>query len=89
MIDQISAGRTPEITPKSQSDLTRAYTARTEKAPIRSEKTPEKPDTPREDSVQLSPSAQARALRRDGQSIPQIAIKLGLSIPTVDAFFKE
>jgi DNA-binding NarL/FixJ family response regulator len=91
MIDQISAGGTPGGlgTPKLQPDLTKAQAIRTEKEPIRSEKAPEKPATPREDSVQLSPSAQARILRREGKSIPQIAIQLGLSIPTVDAFFKE
>ena len=76
MIDQISAGGTPGglVTPKLQVDLTRAQAVRTEKAP---------------DSVQLSPSAQARILRREGKSIPQIAIQLGLSTLTVDAFFKE
>jgi len=84
MIDQISAGGTPGglVTPKLQVDLTRAQAVRTEK-------TPQQTDTPREDSVQLSPSAQARILRREGKSIPQIAIQLGLSTLTVDAFFKE
>lgn len=89
MIDQVSAGRGPVVAPNTQSDLTRASAARTEKASIPTDKQPEKPDALKEDIVKLSPTAQARALRREGQSIPQIAIKLGLSIPAVDAFFTE
>jgi hypothetical protein len=88
MMDQISASGMTHGS-KPLSDITKVIAARTEKTPIRSEKAPEKPDALREDSVQLSPSAQARKLRREGQSIPQIAIRLGLAIPTVDAFFKE
>ena len=80
MIDQISAGGAAGGLgiPKYQADLAKAQAVKTEKVPFQSE-----------DSVQLSPSAQARTLRREGKSIPQIAIQLGLSIPTVDAFFKE
>jgi DNA-binding NarL/FixJ family response regulator len=89
MIDQISSGGILGATSKSLADLTKAPAPRTENALIRSEKAPEKQVALKEDSVQLSPSAQARNLRREGKSIPQIAIQLGLSIPTVDAFFKE
>jgi hypothetical protein len=89
MIEQVSAGGIPGYTPKSLSDFTRANTAAPEKASVRSERIPAKPDVSREDSVRLSLPAQARILRREGQSIPQIAIRLGLSITTVDAFFKE
>jgi hypothetical protein len=77
MINPIGQGVTPGITPKA------------EKTPVKTEETPVKLETPTKDSVQLSDSAQARALRQAGQSIPQIALKLGLAIPTVAAFFEE
>ena len=77
MINPISTGGTQGITPK------------VEKTPVKSEEVPVKLETPIKDSVQLSPSAQARILRQAGQSIPQIAMKLGLAIPTVAEFFEE
>ena len=80
MINPLSSNATPGITPKAEADLVKVRT---------SEEIPAKLETPIKDSVQLSPSAQARALRQAGQSIPQIAIKLGLAIPTVAAFFEE
>lgn len=73
--------------PCSQTIL--SVPVRAEKMPDRSEEAPTKLETAIKDSVQLPPSAQARALRRAGQSIPQIATKLGLAIPTVAAFFEE
>jgi len=75
MIDQISTGGNPGVAAKPLGDLLKVRAPRTE--------------APKEDTVQLSPSAQARMLRREGQSIEQIAMKLGLAIPTVDAFFKD
>jgi len=77
MINPISTSGTPGIIPKA------------EQMPVRSEEVSLKLETSIKDSVQLSPSAQARILRQAGQSIPQIAIKLGLAIPTVAAFFEE
>ena len=84
MIDQVSSVGTPGVLQKSLSDIAKTPVVRTER-----EQGPERQAAPRADSVQLSPSAQARVLRREGQSIEQIAMKLGLAIPTVDAFFKE
>ena len=90
MINPISTSGTPGITPKVEAEFVKARTAvNAGSAPVRSEEVPAKLETPIKDSVQLSPSAQARILRREGKSIPQIAIKLGLAIPTVAAFFEE
>jgi cytoskeletal protein RodZ len=76
MINPVSTNATPGITPKAEAVPVKVSTE------VSAAKMPE-------DTVQLSPSAQARALRQAGQSIPQIAIKLGLAIPTVTAFFEE
>ena len=90
MINPISAGGAQGITPKAEADFAKAKTAiNAEKAPVKSGEVPVKLETPIKDSVELSPSAQARVLRQAGQSIPQIAMKLGLAIPTVAAFFEE
>ena len=80
MINPVSPHATPGITPTE---------VKATNTPGRSEEIAARLETPIKDSVQLSPSAQARALRRAGQSIPQIAIKLGLAIPTIAAFFEE
>ncbi len=90
MINPLSINSTPGISPKAEADLVKARPeVKADKPTGRSEEVPAKLETPIKDSVQLSPSAQARALRQAGQSIPQIAIKLGLAIPTVAAFFEE
>jgi hypothetical protein len=41
------------------------------------------------DTVELSQAAQAQLLRQQGQSIPEIAMQLGLDIKTVTAFFPQ
>jgi len=90
VINPLSTNAAPGITPKAEAELLKERTdVKAAKLPNRSEATPAKLETPIKDSVQLSPSAQARALRQAGQSIPQIALKLGLAIPTVAAFFEE
>ena len=90
MINPLSTNATPGLTPKAEADLVKVRPeVKAEKTRGRSDEIPAKLETPIKDSVQLSPSAQARALRQAGQSIPQIAIKLGLAIPTVAAFFEE
>jgi hypothetical protein len=90
MINPLSTHATSGITPKTEADLVKVSTeVKAAKMPGKSEEIPAKLETPTKDSVQLSPSAQARALRQAGQSIPQIALKLGLAIPTVAAFFEE
>ena len=90
MINPISTSGTPGNTPKAEADFVQTKTAaKAEKAPVRSEEVSLKLETSMKDSVVLSDSAQARNLRQAGQSIPQIALKLGLSIPTVAAFFDE
>ena len=90
MINPISTSGTPGITPKAEVDFAKAKTAvDADKAPIRPEEVSLKLESSIRDSVELSDSAQARILRQAGQSIPQIAIKLGLGIPTVAAFFEE
>lgn len=48
---------------------------------------PAKTDLPKSDTVQLSDEAQARALRQNGVSIPDIALQLRLDIKTVTGFF--
>jgi hypothetical protein len=85
MINPISTSGMQGVAPKAEA---RAE-VKVEKTLVRSEEAPAKLETPIKDSVQLSPVAQARLLRRAGQSIPQIALKLGLAIPTVAAFFEE
>ncbi|MGA2641436.1 MAG: hypothetical protein ABSG21_11125 [Spirochaetia bacterium] len=90
MINPISSNATPGTTPTAAADSLKVKTAiKTEHAQLRPTEAPVKLETPIKDSVQLSHSAQARALRRAGESIPQIAIKLGLAIPTVAAFFED
>ena len=90
MISPISTSGTLVVTTKVEADFAKVKTVvKAEKPPVRSEEAPVKLETPIKDSVQLSPSAQARILRRAGQSIPQIAMKLGLAIPTVAAFFQD
>lgn len=90
MINPISTSGTPGITPKAEADSLKVKTAvKTEQSQVKPTEVPVKLETPTKDSVQLSPSAQARALRQAGESIPEIAIKLGLAIPTVAGFFKE
>jgi hypothetical protein len=79
MINPISTSGMPGFAPKAEA----------EKNPVNSLEAPAKLETPIRDSVQLSPSAQARIMRQAGQSIPQIAMKLGLAIPTVAAFFEQ
>jgi hypothetical protein len=79
MINPISTNGTPSITPQA---------VKADRTPVKSEQISLKLETSLKDSVTLSPSAQARILRRAGQSIPQIAIKLGLAIPTVAAYFE-
>jgi hypothetical protein len=44
---------------------------------------------PKSDTVQLSNEAQARSLRQQGLSIPEIAIQLRLDIKTVTGFFPQ
>jgi len=90
MINPISTSGTPGTTPKPEADSLKVKTAvKTEQSQVKPTEVPTKLETPIKDSVQLSPSAQARALRQAGESIPEIAIKLGLAIPTVAGFFKE
>ena len=48
-----------------------------------------KAEKTREDTVQLSDESQARSLRQNGLSIPEIALQLRLDIKTVTGFFPE
>jgi hypothetical protein len=90
MINPVSARVMPGISPMPEADAVKTRSeVNAELVPGRSVDGPAKLATPAEDSVKLSPTAQARALRQAGQSIPQIAMKLGLAIPTVAAFFEE
>jgi len=90
MINPLPTNAAPAITPKADADLmTARIQVKAAQLTDSSEKSEAKLQTPTKDSVQLSPSAQARAMRQAGRSIPQIAIKLGLAIPTVAAFFEE
>jgi len=90
MIYAVSARGMPGMVAKPEAELVKTRSEiNAEQVPGRSVDVTAKRETPAEDSVQLSPSAQARALWQAGQSIPQIAMKLGLAIPTVAAFFEE
>ena len=90
MINPLSLSAAPGMTPKAEMDPVKVRTeVKAEKMQGRYAEVPAKLETPIKDGVQLSRPAQARALRQAGQSIPQIAIKLGLAIPTVAAFFEE
>ena len=49
-----------------------------------------KVDMPRKaDTVQISNEAQARSLRQQGMSIPEIALQLRLDLKTVNGFFPQ
>jgi hypothetical protein len=49
-----------------------------------------KTDMPRKaDTVQISNEAQARSLRQQGMSIPEIALQLRLDLKTVTGFFPQ
>jgi hypothetical protein len=48
---------------------------------------PAKPDLAKSDTVHLSDEAQARSMRQNGMSIPDIALQLRLDIKTVTGFF--
>ena len=48
---------------------------------------PAKSDLTKSDAVQLSDEAQARSMRQNGMSIPDIALQLRLDIKTVTGFF--
>ena len=90
MMNPLSINAAPAMTPKAETDPVKVRTeVKAERMQGRSAEVPLKLETPIKDSVQLSDPAQAKALRQAGQSIPQIAIKLGLAIPTVAAFFEE
>jgi len=59
------------------------------KATVQAEGSRAKTDTPRVDVVKISHSAQAKAMKQEGLTIPQIAIKLGLDVKTVTTFFPQ
>ena len=59
------------------------------KAPVQAEVTQAKIDAPKADVVEISHSAQAKVLKQEGLTIPQIAIKLGLDVKTVTTFFPQ
>jgi len=46
----------------------------------------EKVASPQQDTVKLSPAAQAHALKIQGQSVNQIAANLGVSVATIDGY---
>ena len=46
----------------------------------------EKVASPQQDTVKLSPAAQAHALKIQGQSVTQIAANLGVSAATIDGY---
>jgi hypothetical protein len=45
--------------------------------------------SPKADSVQISSEAQARSLRQQGMSIPEIALQLRLDVKTVSGYFPQ
>ena len=53
------------------------------------EETQVKADQQKTDFIELSQAAQAQLLRQQGQSIPQIAMQLGLDVKTVTSFFPQ
>ncbi|MFI5369581.1 MAG: hypothetical protein ACHQ1F_11290 [Spirochaetia bacterium] len=57
------------------------------KASVQQAAVPTKPDLAKSDTVQLSDEAQARSMRQNGMSIPDIALQLRLDIKTVTGFF--
>jgi len=57
------------------------------KAPAPQAAVQAKSDTTKSDTVQLSDEAQARSMRQNGMSIPDIALQLRLDIKTVTGFF--
>jgi hypothetical protein len=59
------------------------------KAAVQQAPAPVKPDLAKSDTVLLSNEAQARSLRQNGLSIPEIALQLRLDIKTVTGFFPE
>jgi len=59
------------------------------KAPVQAEATQARIDAPNADVVEISHSAQAKVLKQEGLTIPQIAIKLGLDVKTVTTYFPQ
>jgi hypothetical protein len=57
------------------------------KASVTQAVVPAKPDLTKTDTVQLSDESQARSMRQNGMSIPDIALQLRLDIKTVTGFF--
>jgi DNA-binding NarL/FixJ family response regulator len=75
MVDPVRPAGTPANTPKPAA------------APQPVQAKAEIP--PKTDSVQISSEAQARSLRQQGMSIPEIALQLRLDVKTVTGYFPQ
>lgn len=77
MIDPVKSGIVP------------ALTSTPSKVSVPQAAVPAKSDLAKSDNVQLSNEAQARSMRQNGVSIPDIALQLRLDIKTVTGFFPQ
>jgi hypothetical protein len=77
MVDPIKSGVAP-------ANISKPAPAAAPQAPVQQNTVVQKTDT-----VQLSDAAQARSLRQQGKSIPEIALQLRLDVKTVNGFFPE
>ena len=84
MVDPISSN-IPSVNRNATADKVQASQQANPPAPAAV--TPAKTESPKPDVVELSYSAQAKLLRQQGYSIPEIAMQLKLDVKTVNGFF--
>jgi hypothetical protein len=81
MVSSISGSSTAGINPQIQSAMPGAATHAEPTAPL-STATP----APQKDTVELTGAALARSLKQQGQTVAQIALKMGLDAKTVVSY---
>jgi hypothetical protein len=82
-----SGFQTPPQAPSQAAAPAKPQTPTPSKAPAQAPSQGEQ--APRGDTVELSQAAQARLLRLQGMSIPDIALRLRLDITIVNSFFPK
>jgi hypothetical protein len=88
MVDPIRTGGVPSnISTPTPTAAPQPIQARSE---VPAQPVQAKADMPQKaDTVQISNEAQARSLRQQGMSIPEIALQLRLDLKTVTGFFPQ
>jgi len=88
MVEPIrTGGATPNISAPTPTAAAQPIQAR---SAVPAQPVQAKADMPQNaDTVQISNEAQARSLRQQGMSIPEIALQLRLDLKTVTGFFPQ